>query len=184
MALNGTGIEFGKSEHDSRRITSRATTTSAHFILLGQRCGVQVVLQKVGRDNRPPPVSVTPLATTRRPVQLYPQYPSAADVVSQYTAAILRDLRDLTRFYAMLRDARTKAPSKGAARRFPKRNRTYGVGGPVAVLQRCGWKRNLVSCTCASARSHGHRCRRRPCTSNHPACHSTARSVRLGRQML
>ena len=57
MALNGTGIEFGKSEHDSRRITSRATTTSAHFILLGQRCGVQVVLQKVGRDNRPPPVT-------------------------------------------------------------------------------------------------------------------------------
>ena len=56
MALNGTGIEFGKSEHDSRRRISRATTISADFILLGQRCGVQVVLRKVGHTTRHPPV--------------------------------------------------------------------------------------------------------------------------------
>jgi hypothetical protein len=53
MALNGTGIEFGKSENDSRRRMSRATTTSADFILFGQRCGVQVqvVHQKVGHTR-------------------------------------------------------------------------------------------------------------------------------------
>jgi hypothetical protein len=65
MALNGTGIEFGKSEHDSRRITSRATTTSADFIVLRQRCGVQVVLQKVGRDKRTPPVPTFSVCKTR-----------------------------------------------------------------------------------------------------------------------
>jgi hypothetical protein len=56
MALNGTGIEFGKSEHDSRRRISRATTVSAVFIVLGQRCGVQVVHQKVGHTTRPGPL--------------------------------------------------------------------------------------------------------------------------------
>ena len=60
MALNGTGIEFGKSEHDSRWRISRATTISADFIVLVQRCGQQVFLRKVGHDTRAPPVRDTP----------------------------------------------------------------------------------------------------------------------------
>ena len=59
MALNGTGIEFGKSEHDSRWRISRATTTSADFIVLGQRCGVQVFPQKVGHTTRLGPLRGT-----------------------------------------------------------------------------------------------------------------------------
>ena len=57
MALNGTGIEFGKSEHDSRWRISRATTESADFIVLGQRCGQQVSGRKVGHMPRPPPLA-------------------------------------------------------------------------------------------------------------------------------
>jgi hypothetical protein len=56
MALNGTGIEFGKSEHVFRWRISRATTISADFIVLGQRCGVQVFPQKVYRVKRLYPV--------------------------------------------------------------------------------------------------------------------------------
>ena len=56
MALNGTGVEFGKSEHVFTCGISRATTTSAHFIVLLQRCGVQVVRRKVGHVPRAPPV--------------------------------------------------------------------------------------------------------------------------------
>jgi hypothetical protein len=59
MALNGTGIEFGKSEHVCRRRISRATTISADFIVFLQRCGVQVVLQKVGLTHEPPPPRTT-----------------------------------------------------------------------------------------------------------------------------
>jgi hypothetical protein len=55
MAHNTTGIEFGKSEHDSRRIMSRATTRSAVCLLLGQRCGVQPVHHFVGHTHRSPP---------------------------------------------------------------------------------------------------------------------------------
>ena len=57
MALNGTGIEFGKSEHVCRRRISRATTISADFIVLGQRCGVQVFGRKVGHMYRRYPLS-------------------------------------------------------------------------------------------------------------------------------
>jgi hypothetical protein len=58
MALNGTGIEFGKSEHVRRRRISRATTISADFIVLGQQCGQQVSGRKVGHTTRGhPPVS-------------------------------------------------------------------------------------------------------------------------------
>ena len=56
MAQNGTGIEFGKSEHVCRRRISRATTISADFIVLGQRCGVQVFGRKVGHMSRRYPV--------------------------------------------------------------------------------------------------------------------------------
>ena len=56
MAQNGTGIEFGKSEHDKLWRISRATTVSADFIVLGQRCGVQVFHQKVGHIPRWYPV--------------------------------------------------------------------------------------------------------------------------------
>jgi hypothetical protein len=52
MALNGTGIEFGKSEHVFRWRISRATTVSADFIVLGQRCGQQVLREKVGHKSR------------------------------------------------------------------------------------------------------------------------------------
>ena len=45
-AQNGTGIESGKSEHDRRRQISRATTISEDFIVLGQRCGQQVLRKK------------------------------------------------------------------------------------------------------------------------------------------
>jgi hypothetical protein len=57
MALNGTGIEFGKSEHVLLCAISRATTISADFTVLGQRCGVQVVRKKVYRVKRLYPVS-------------------------------------------------------------------------------------------------------------------------------
>ena len=56
MALNGTGIEFGKSEHVFRWRISRATTVSADFIGLVQRCGQQVVPRKVGHKSRRTPV--------------------------------------------------------------------------------------------------------------------------------
>jgi hypothetical protein len=56
MALNGTGIEFGKSEHVFTCGISRATTVSADFKVLGQRCGVQVFPRKVYRVKRPYPV--------------------------------------------------------------------------------------------------------------------------------
>jgi hypothetical protein len=64
MALNGTGIEFGKSEHDSRRRIRRATTISADFIVLLQRCGVQVVLQKVRHKSRWCPLAMSPCLHT------------------------------------------------------------------------------------------------------------------------
>jgi hypothetical protein len=56
MALNGTRIEFGKSEHVFRWRISRATTISADFIVLGQRCGQQVSGRKVYRVKRLYPV--------------------------------------------------------------------------------------------------------------------------------
>ena len=52
MTQNGTGIETKKSEHDSRRGINRATTLSADFMVLGQRCGQQVVPRKVGHVPR------------------------------------------------------------------------------------------------------------------------------------
>jgi hypothetical protein len=65
MALNGTGIEFGKSEHVFTCGISRATTTSADFIVLGQWGGVQVVGRKVGHMSRPPPVLTREFSHTR-----------------------------------------------------------------------------------------------------------------------
>jgi hypothetical protein len=56
MGLNGTGIEFGKSEHVFRWRISRATTISADKIVLGQRCGVQVFCRNVYRVKRLYPV--------------------------------------------------------------------------------------------------------------------------------
>jgi hypothetical protein len=66
MALNGTGIEFAKSEHVFTCGISRATTTSAEFIVLGQWCGVQVVGRKVGHMSRPPPVAVRARVSPRQ----------------------------------------------------------------------------------------------------------------------
>jgi hypothetical protein len=56
MAQNATGIEFGKSEHDTICGMSKATSTSAVCILLGQRRGQQVVDRKVGHKSRRTPV--------------------------------------------------------------------------------------------------------------------------------
>jgi hypothetical protein len=55
MALNGTGIEFGKSARVLLCAISRATTISVDFIVLGQRCGVQVFGKKVGHTTDTPP---------------------------------------------------------------------------------------------------------------------------------
>ena len=67
MAQNGTGIEFGKSEHVCRRRISRATTISADFIVLGQRCGVQVFGIKVGHMSRRYPLRGLSEIVTDRP---------------------------------------------------------------------------------------------------------------------
>jgi protein-tyrosine phosphatase len=56
MAQNGTGIDSGKSEHVLQWGISRATTLSADFMVLGQRCGQQVSRQKVYHVKRPYPV--------------------------------------------------------------------------------------------------------------------------------
>jgi hypothetical protein len=58
IAQNATGVEFGKSKHDTFWGMSRATTTSADCIGLGQRCGQKVFHQKVGHVTRTPPSPV------------------------------------------------------------------------------------------------------------------------------
>jgi hypothetical protein len=55
MALNGTGIEFGKSARVLLCAISRATIISVDFIVLGQWCGVQVFGKKVGHTTDTPP---------------------------------------------------------------------------------------------------------------------------------
>ena len=56
MALNLTEIDSQKSEHDSRRVISSATTLSMDFIALDEACEQEVFHQNAHRVTRPCPL--------------------------------------------------------------------------------------------------------------------------------